>query len=186
MSDRLLHTHGGTPITRYPYYAFDESSPHAWRYSSAANRALIAPAVFSTRVEVLLRKRAGSTPPTSLLHGRGGIPSSQTDFSVFRTSSPRGGGTPCSGRASSLASRSSPRPWRYTAFLQDLARWPQVFSTHAEVVLRSTQHVDHLPSLLRTCGGTPDHFDPRKCGSRPSPRAWRFFPRTFFVIMRMP
>ena len=132
------------------------SSPRSWRcflqfyrHGSTAN-------VFSTLVEVFLRKYELKKAELSLLHARGGV--------SFGTPKMRG------------LTESSPRSWRcfYRRGLPLLNG--RVFSTLVEVFLYTNATGRPIMGLLHARGGVSLDILVDSMIEKSSPRSWRCFP----------
>ena len=86
---RLLHVRGGVSPGRSRNFVRRVSSPRPWRCFRAQCTKLTAGLVFSTSVEVFLKKRDRPQRPAGLLHVRGGVSYPKYDNYDAIESSPR-------------------------------------------------------------------------------------------------
>ena len=113
--------------------------------------------VFSTSVEVFLKKRGRPQRPASLLHVRGGV-SYWANGLIF-------------------AVRSSPRPWRCFEVPRASPAHASVFSTSVEVFPKYRSASLQRWGLLHVRGGVSEWFRDENLQNASSPRPWRCFSR---------
>ena len=129
----LLHVRGGVSITGGFTIDVVRSSPRPWRCFVGFVRDLHRALVFSTSVEVFLKKQDRLQPGEGLLHVRGGV--SKASF------------------LSVICFWSSPRPWRCFYLGGGKTRINVVFSTSVEVFLVLFDNGRQYQSLLHVRGG---------------------------------
>ena len=112
-SERFLHTRGGVSSSVPVVDNLCMFSPHTWRCFCIESRCIFKKLVFSTHVEVFLKRAAGVMYGVRFLHTRGGVSASV--------------------RVCRKVGEFSPHTWR--CFLSHLSQSLQndVFSTHVEV-----------------------------------------------------
>ncbi len=131
------------------------SSPRPWRCFLPDRAGGHAAAVFSTPVEVFLRRWRLRNSDYCLLHARGGVSEN------------------ASGAAGEF--ESSPRPWRCFHYEIPRDKRRDVFSTPVEVFLMLSGALISLLSLLHARGGVSGPQHRENAIRRSSPRPWRCF-----------
>ena len=111
--------------------------------------------VFSTHVEVFLKRRVPVGWRTSFLHARGGV-------SFIRTITTTG-------------NKFSPRTWRCFYGLVRRRSIGAVFSTHVEVFLVRVTNIASFPCFLHARGGVSTTHSVKRNITAFSPRTWRCF-----------
>ena len=138
------------------------SSPRPWRCFWSRAIQGISVWVFSTSVEVFLRKGTQSIVISRLLHVRGGVSRSHGHKTAIPVS--------------------SPRPWR--CFYRDCLEFSfaRVFSTSVEVFPLTVLIVLKRACLLHVRGGVSKAGSLLESAMRSSPRPWRCFQSTLGLL----
>ena len=125
-----------------------------WRWSLGETPRAISSTIFSTYVEVILKRWSLLSALTYFLHVCGGDP-------VYNIMV----------RAKLVF---SPRMWRWSYIHSCLFQKLPIFSTYVEVIPECMIKIGYLPNFLHVCGGDP--IDATPSASQPgfSPRMWRW------------
>ena len=125
-----------------------------WRWSCCGCAVVESQFVFSTYVEVILRRYPVFSKMISILHVCGGDPKS--------------------GDRRFLSIKYSPRMWRWSRDQRHLFHGQRVFSTYVEVILTCLVLILFLSSILHVCGGDPIDLCFHINSMLYSPRMWRW------------
>ena len=151
----FLHVRGGVSRLNWRVVRVFEFSPRAWRCFSSWGVGGFWRGVFSTCVEVFLRKMSGQSVGMSFLHVRGGV---SGVLSVGLAEIPF-----------------SPRAWRCFSTLSTAVSSGSVFSTCVEVFLSRLSGLRRRQGFLHVRGGVSINARPVFINRQFSPRAWRCF-----------
>ena len=150
----VLHVCGGDPLKMLQRWSVLQCSPRMWRWSQLCRLIRCISSVFSTYVEVILKKHVDIVAISRVLHVCGGDPE-WTLYSLNKF-------------------ECSPRMWRWSPTIPDGAIAIIVFSTYVEVILNFVWGYSFIFGVLHVCGGDPLLAWLYKASDACSPRMWRW------------
>ena len=153
-SSSFLHVCGGDPILAKPDLIIVEFSPRMWRWSWKSSVDCNSTAVFSTYVEVILKRCYQPINLMGFLHVCGGDPHRRKRKSTCR--------------------KFSPRMWRWSYPIDSHCQCSHVFSTYVEVILMLATNDLEIQGFLHVCGGDPANWMIQLMDGKFSPRMWRW------------
>ena len=191
----ILHVCGGDPVNYCKLVVYCLYSPRMWRWSH--HQALIVEVgpVFSTYVEVILKKSHHCANSDGILHVCGGDPSQciastscgvvfSTYVEVILAEDSKGnrqtgilhvcGGDPKRVLHELAEVLYSPRMWRWSLSQAFFMPPQKVFSTYVEVILFKTEAFTICLCILHVCGGDPEWQSYSISAFQYSPRMWRW------------
>ena len=151
----FLHASGGVSNFRVLLLFLRMFSPRQWRCFSIAIFKNLKLNVFSTPVEVFLKKTGKNDYAKCFLHASGGVSVLVICITFFLLF--------------------SPRQWRCFEALKNLLFIPQVFSTPVEVFLKIAYTKEGKKGFLHASGGVSCGSGSLRNNGEFSPRQWRCF-----------